>query len=204
MLVEAVDHLAQAEAYVLEADLLAHDVERHRRESAVHLAHHPREHRAIAHARVEKAHRRWARMDMRELEPHAARHHVFLAARIDEEEVLLAVVEKAEVLFRRRLARCCNHGLHSAGANEGQQFRRRIARARRAVLHHELVDPGESLGRDARAVAQPRDELAVVHRAPAEGRLRHAGAPAEFGDASQEAAAGRDFHAASVGKSPVG
>ena len=106
VLVEAVGHLAQAQAHVLEADLLAHDVERHRREAPVHLAHHLREHRAVAHAGVEQAHRGRARVDVAELEPDARRDHVLLAAGVDEEQVLLAVVEEAEVLFRRRLARC--------------------------------------------------------------------------------------------------
>src|SRR5207344_3242211 len=41
------------------------------------------------------------RMDVAELEPDAARHHVLLAAGVDEEEVLLAVVEEAEVLLGR-------------------------------------------------------------------------------------------------------
>jgi hypothetical protein len=104
MLEEAVRHLAQRQAHVLEADLLADDEERHRREAPVHLAHHSREHGAVAHAGVEQPHRRRTRMDMAELEPDAARDHVLLAAGVDEEEVLLAVVEEAEVLFRRELA----------------------------------------------------------------------------------------------------
>ncbi len=195
MLVEAVDHLAQGEAHVLEADLLADDVERHRREAPVHLAHHAREHRAVAHAGVEQAHRGRARMDVAELEPDALRHHVLLAAGVDEQQVLLPVVEEAEVLFRRRVARMHDRQRRQrAGADQRQQLRRRIARARGAVLHHELVDPLQGLRSDPRTVAQPRDELAVVHRAPAESGLGHASATAEFGDAAQQAAGYRDLH----------
>ena len=47
----------------------------------------------------------------------------------------------------------------------------------------------QGLRRDARAVAQARDELAVVHRAAAESRLGHAGAPAEIRDAAEQCAA---------------
>src|SRR2546430_8245587 len=46
--VEAVDHLAQRQAHVLQADLLADDVERHGGETPVHLAHHARQHGAVA------------------------------------------------------------------------------------------------------------------------------------------------------------
>ena len=57
-----------------------------------------------------------------------------------------------------------------------------------------------------RAVAQARDELAVVHRAAAESRLSHAGAPAEIRDTSEQCAAA--FQSASVvgmlGNLPVG
>jgi hypothetical protein len=52
------------------------------------------------------------------------------------------------------------------------------------VLHHELIDPLQGLGSDPGAVTQPRDELAVVDRAPAESRLGHASTAAEFGDAA--------------------
>src|SRR6478736_5977412 len=47
----------------------------------------------------------------------------------------------------------------------------------------------ERLGGDARAVAQPGDELAVVHGAAAEGRLGHAGTAAEIRDAAEQGAA---------------
>src|SRR5262249_55921966 len=154
----------------------------------VHLAHDPREHGAVAHAGVEQAHRRRTRMDVAELEAHAPRDHVLLAAGIDEQQVLLAVVEEAEILLRRELARR-RRGRLCAGADERQQLRRRIARTRQAVLRDELVDPGQGLRGDARAVAQARDELAVVDGAASERRFGHAGAPAEVRDASEQCAA---------------
>ena len=88
VLVEAIRHFAQAEAHVLETDFLTDDVERHGRKTPVHLAHDPCEHRAVAHAGVEKAHRGWPRMDMAELQSHALRDYVLLAARVHEEQVL--------------------------------------------------------------------------------------------------------------------
>ena len=71
MLEEAVGHLVEREPHVLEADLLADDVERHGREAVVHRAHHARQHGAVADAGIEDAHRRRARMDVGEL--HARR-----------------------------------------------------------------------------------------------------------------------------------
>ena len=68
MLEEAVRHLLQGEADVLEADLLADHVERHVRKAVVHRAHHAQQHGAVADAGVEHAHRRRARMDVGELE----------------------------------------------------------------------------------------------------------------------------------------
>ena len=124
-------------------------------------------------------------MDLAELEADAARDDVLLAAGIDEQEVLLAVVEEAEVAFRIRLLRRRARALHGAGVDQRHQLGGRLARARRAVLRHEIVDARQRLRRDARAVAQARDELAVVDRTAAESRLRHAGTPAKIGDAAE-------------------
>jgi hypothetical protein len=57
MLVEPVRHLLQREADVLQADLLADDVEGDVGEAVVHRAHEAREDGAIARARVEHPHR---------------------------------------------------------------------------------------------------------------------------------------------------
>ncbi len=67
VLVEAVGHLVQRQPHVLQADLLAHRVERQRRKAAVHLAQNAGEDRAVAHAGVEQAHRRRRGMQMAEL-----------------------------------------------------------------------------------------------------------------------------------------
>jgi len=50
MLEEAVGHLVERQAHVLQADLLADDVEGQVGEAPVHLAHHARQHGAVAHA----------------------------------------------------------------------------------------------------------------------------------------------------------
>ena len=100
MLEQPVGHLLQHQPHVLEADLLAHDVERHRREAVVHGAHGAREHRAVAHSGVEQAKRGRARVDIGELHPDALGDHPFLAAGGDEQQVFLAVVVEAEVVRR--------------------------------------------------------------------------------------------------------
>jgi hypothetical protein len=48
------------------------------------------------------------------------------------------------------------------------------------------VNPLEGLGRDAAAVAQARDKLAIVDDAPPEGALRHADALAERGNLTRK------------------
>ena len=63
----------------------------------MHGPHHAREHRAIADAGVEHAHRRRARIDVLELARGALGNHPFLAAGVDEEQILLAIVEEAEI-----------------------------------------------------------------------------------------------------------
>ena len=55
VLVEPVRHLVERQPHVLEADLFARQVERHRREAAVHIAHDARHDRAVAHAGIEHA-----------------------------------------------------------------------------------------------------------------------------------------------------
>ena len=97
VLVEAVGHLVERQPRVLEADLLADHVERQGRQAPVHLAHDAGQHGAVAHAGVEHAHRRRLGMEVGELHADAARDHLLLAAGVDEQQVLLPVVEEAEV-----------------------------------------------------------------------------------------------------------
>ena len=101
MLVEAVRHLLEAEPNVLEADLLRHGYERHRREVPVHTAHQAREHGCVAHARIEDPQRGRDWLEVPKLLRDAPRDHRLLVARVDEREVLLAIVEEPE---RRRIS----------------------------------------------------------------------------------------------------
>src|SRR5260370_35000549 len=70
----------------------------------MHRAHNPQQDGAIADAGVEHAQRRRARMDIGKLERDAARNHPFFAAGADEEEILLPVIEEAEIALRIALA----------------------------------------------------------------------------------------------------
>ena len=90
---------------VLQADLLADHVERQRREAAVHLAHDAGQHRAVAHAGVEHAQGRRLGMQVGQLHADAARDHLLLAAGVDEQQVLLPVVEEAEIARAAALPR---------------------------------------------------------------------------------------------------
>ncbi len=99
MFVEPVRKLFQREAHVLQADLLADDVERQRLETLVHAAHDAGQDRAVAHARVEQADGRRAWMDVGEFLHDPFRHHSLLAAGVDEHQVFLPVVVEAEILL---------------------------------------------------------------------------------------------------------
>src|SRR5262245_15818847 len=182
MLEETVGHFLQGKPHVLEADLLAHHVERRGWKSVVHRAHHSQQYRAVADASVEHAQRRRARMDIGEFERNPAGDHPFFAAGADEEEIFLPVIEEAEIALR--IARAGGHW---------RCGRPRLAwtlddggtRRRRPVILHEAADAFEGLGGDAAAVTQPRGELAVVDGAATEGRFRYPGVAAIFGDLLQ-------------------
>jgi hypothetical protein len=186
VLVEAVGHLVEAEPGVLEADLLADHVEGQRRQAAVHLAHDAGEHRAVAHAGVEHAHRRRLGMQVGELQVDAARHHLLLAAGVDEQQIFLAVVEEAEVA-RGRAFRVGRFRLQARRPAHAQQLHQLTRRDRRldALAGEEDADALQRLRRDAGAIAQAGDELAVVDGAPTERGFGHARAPAKFRDAVQ-------------------
>ena len=133
----------------------------------MHLAHHAREHRAVAHAGVEHADRGRARVDVRELHADAPRDDPLLAAGIDEQQVLLPVVEKAEIAGGCAIA--LRRALSRAGrdADQGPQLWGRQGRGYAMALE-KAAHAIQGFGGDAGAVAQPRNELAVVDRAPAE------------------------------------
>ena len=99
MLVEAVGDLVEGEAHVFQADLLAHDIERHGGEARMHGAHDPREHRAIAHARIKEAQGGRARADVGQLHGDPVGDHPLLRAGVHKEQIFLPVVEEAEVFF---------------------------------------------------------------------------------------------------------
>src|SRR4029450_10667533 len=63
---------------------------------------------------------------------------------------------------------------------------RRPPSRRGAVRGDEGADAVKRVGGDAAAVAQPGGELAVIDRAPAEGRLGEAGVPAIVGNFLQQ------------------
>ena len=145
---------------------------------------------------------------LRELERDAVRHHPFFRAGVDEQQVLLPVVEEAEVAlrigaagggggtdrsrgdgWRHRCERRHGCGAEASGDVPACVLRPRDHRGPRAgvaVGRHEAADAVERLGGDAAAVAQPAGELAVVDRAAAEGRFGQAGLPAIVGDFLQQ------------------
>ena len=172
MLVEPVGHPLQAEAHVLQADLLADDVERQGAEAPVHLAHDAGEHGAVSHAGVEHAERRRLGMDVGELQPGAFGDHPFLRAGVDEGEVFLAVVVEPEGgpgaavsgVRRRRfgLPGRPRRGRNRFGDPDGGSS---------AVLVQEPTHPVDGGGGHALALANPADELAVVDDDPPERGL---------------------------------
>ena len=102
MLEQAIRELLEAEPDILEADLLGDDQHRKRRELAVGAAHDARDHRAIAHARIEYADRRRSRSQQRHLMSGAAGDRGLFVAGVDEREILLAIV--VEPKWRRAIA----------------------------------------------------------------------------------------------------
>src|SRR5262249_3499790 len=121
-----------------------------------------------------------------ELERNAAGDHPFFAAGADEEEILLPVVEEAEVALRIALAGWCRRHRRRRGPRLARALDDGGTGRRRAVVLHETADAIERLGGDAAAVAQPPGELAVVDGAAAEGRFRKAAMPAVVGDLLQQ------------------
>jgi len=186
MFEEAVGHFLQCQPYVLEADLLADHIKRHMGEAVVHGAHHPREHGSVADARIEHAYRRRTRMNVSELFRNAVRDLPFLTAGIDEEQILLPIIEKAEVALRvvgrftsfsRSNGRRCR-GQGSRWAVFARSFNHDGTGPLRWVGGHKAVDAVKRVGGNAAPVAQPRGKFAVVDCAPAESRLGQPGLPA--------------------------
>ncbi len=186
MLEQAVRHLFEREAHVLEADFLADDVVRRGGEAVVERAHDAFEHGAVADAGVEHAHARRARMDAGDFEPDALGHHPFLAAGVDEEEIFLAVVEEAEILVGGCGVRSRGSGGCGACAVDRRGFGRGCRFAGALVPADEVAHPLHGFDRDAAAEAQAADELAVIDGEAAESGFRHAHAPAITRDFLQQ------------------
>ena len=172
---EAVGHLFQAQADVLDADLLGDDEERHRRETPMHAAHQPRQHRAVAHAGVEHPERRRPRMDVGELHAGALGHHRLFVTGVDEHQVLLAIVVEAEgpLAAGARLGGGLDGGDragHRGGARR-PSLKTVGGSAGRRIIVHAGAQAGDGLYGDALAIAQAAHELAVVHGAAPEGGL---------------------------------
>ena len=170
MLEEPVRHreILEAKAHVLDRDLLAHDVERHRREAPVHLPHDPGEHGAVAHAGVEHPERRRPRVDVPELQPRALRHRPLLAAGVDEHQVLLAVVVEAEgalLVVSRSLGRPAGRDARLSAV---------LRRRRRVAIREELAHPRERRSPHLPPVPHSADEAPVAQRLAAEGGGRYA------------------------------
>ena len=185
MLEEAVRHFLQRQPHIFEADLLADHVERHVGETVVHGAHHPRQHRAVADAGVEHAHRRRPRMDVGELFGDAVRHLPLFAAGVDEQQILLPVVEEAEIALRVAQLRPARRGREQRKRAAGVSRVRSMTMGRGPcgrMGSHEAVDAVERVGRDPTAVAQPRGELAVIDGAASERRFGKSGLAAIVGD----------------------
>src|SRR5262245_41512046 len=125
-------------------------------------------------------------MHIGDLKRDAAGDHPFFAAGIDEQQVLLPVVEEAEVALRVALAGRRRRGRGDGGARFARALDDGGTRDRGPVGLHEAADAVERLGGDAAAVAQPRSELAVIDGAPAEGRFRKSAVPAIVGDFLQQ------------------
>src|SRR5208282_4013439 len=129
---------------------------------------------------VEDAHRRRPWMNMAELFGDAARHFPLFAAGVDEEEILLPIVEEAEIALRvaqldRRRGRKRRAGFAAPFDDDGTWP---IGR----VCSHEAVDAVERIGRDPTAIAQPGGELAVIDGAAPECRFGKPGLAAIIAD----------------------
>src|SRR5471032_2023439 len=97
MLEITVWHFLQREPHVFETNFLPDNIEGHGLEAVVHRPHHPREYGCVTYTGVKHADRRWARMNVGQFHRHPLCDHGLFGTRVDEHQVLLPVIEKAEV-----------------------------------------------------------------------------------------------------------
>jgi hypothetical protein len=116
MLAEPIGHLLEPEPHVLEADLLRNRKHWHGREQPVRRTQEPRQHGAVAHASIENVQRRWRRPNVLELLGRAPGDRRFLVARVDERQVLLAIVVEPERRGRGRRVGCRRAARTGGGA----------------------------------------------------------------------------------------
>jgi hypothetical protein len=133
---------------------------------------------AVADAGVEHPDRRRSRMDVSELFRDAVRHFPFFAARVDEQQVFLPVVEEAEIALRVAGLACLRRRRGRAGAALARALDDCRPAGLRGMRRHETVNTVERVGGDAAAVAQPRRQFAVIDGTPAKRRFRKSSAPA--------------------------
>ena len=123
-----------------------------------------------------------------EFQRHPLGDHPLFAAGMDEQQVFLPVLEEAEIAA----------GIALLGRHLEAARRRHPARHRGRDIG---LDPVQGVDGDALALAQPVHQLAVIDRAAAEGRFRHIGLAAEFGNLAQNLVV---FHRARIWARTVG
>ena len=182
MFEQAVGHLLEHHAHVFVGNFLGDDVKRHGGKARMQRPHHPRQHSAVTDPGIEQSQRRRRWLQIAEFERNPVGDLGLFAAGRDEQQIFLAVVEEAEA--RRRDARP-GGGVLGRRRWDGLQLGR-PGRMREEKGAH-LV---ERFGRDVGAVAQPRNELAVIDGEPAEGGFRSLGGAAIIPDLAQNLAGG--------------
>ena len=106
-------------------------------------------------------------MQAGQFQRHPVRDHPLLAAGMDEQQVFLPVLEKAEIAA----------GVAFFGRDLQTPRRRHPARCGGRDIG---LDAIQRIDGDALALAQAMHQLAVIDRAPAERRLGHIGLTAEL------------------------
>src|SRR5260221_4069624 len=96
MLEESVRQFGEGQPDILHADLLADDYPGDVAETLMHVLHDLRQDRAVTHTRIEEMQCRTTRLDVGQLGADPFGDRRFLAARRDEEEILLAIVIEPE------------------------------------------------------------------------------------------------------------
>jgi hypothetical protein len=153
----------------------------------VHIAHHPRQHGAVAHAGIENAQRRRPWMDLRQFHADPFGHHPLLAAGVDEGQIFLPVIVEPEGAFAVAVCRGLFRGLLAIEADSQLSGVLAGAAGRgslscRLTGGHEVAHPLQRARRHAFARAQAANEFTVVDRHAAKSRLRDGPRAAEFLD----------------------